>query len=100
MIRLDCPHCGPRDQTEFNYGGDGRIERPGDDASLTAWNDFVYTRDNPRGPHVELWQHTAGCRQWIKVARDTLTHEIIAVGTMGDDIEAKIADPDRGGVEA
>jgi len=24
----------------------------------------------------ELWQHIFGCRQWIKVERDTLTHEI------------------------
>ena len=29
-----------------------------------------------RGKHLELWQHISGCRQWIKVERDTLTHEI------------------------
>ena len=29
-----------------------------------------------RGKHLELWQHLSGCRQWIKVERDTATHEI------------------------
>jgi sarcosine oxidase subunit delta len=29
-----------------------------------------------RGKHWELWQHLSGCRQWIKVERDTATHEI------------------------
>ena len=37
---------------------------------------YIYLRDNPKGPHVELWHHHAGCRAWVKVARDTLTHEI------------------------
>jgi heterotetrameric sarcosine oxidase delta subunit len=36
----------------------------------------MYLRDNPKGPHLEFWQHHAGCRAWIKVLRDTLTHEI------------------------
>jgi len=92
MIRIDCPYCGLRDETEFHYGGDGTLTRPGDDATLGAWNTFVFVRENPRGPHVELWQHTAGCRQWIKVARDTLTHEVLAVGTMADDLSAKVGE--------
>ena len=31
------------------------------------------------GKHLELWQHISGCRQWIKVERDTLTHEIFKI---------------------
>ena len=42
-----------------------------------AWLDHVYLRDNPRGPHWEWWHHSAGCRAWIKVKRDTMTHEIL-----------------------
>ena len=41
--------------------------------------DYVYLRDNPRGPLRELWYHAAGCHSWLVVTRDTLTHEISRV---------------------
>jgi len=83
MLEIDCPWCGPRAQTEFSYGGDAGVERPRDpDAvELAAWLDHVYLRDNPRGPHWEWWQHLAGCRRWIRVHRDTLTHEVLGTAT-------------------
>ena len=37
---------------------------------------YVYLRDNPMGRHEEHWYHAQGCRNWLVVARDTLTHEI------------------------
>ena len=78
MFLITCPHCGERAQTEFTYGGDATVRRPDPAAvSTEAWLDHVYLRDNPRGPHWEWWQHTAGCRQWIKVHRDTWTHEVL-----------------------
>ncbi|MBV9522384.1 MAG: sarcosine oxidase subunit delta [Alphaproteobacteria bacterium] len=76
MLLITCPHCGPRAQIEFTYGGDATVRRPDPAAPLAAWTDYIYIRDNPRGPHLEFWQHHAGCRAWIKIARDTLTHEI------------------------
>ncbi len=39
---------------------------------------FAYWRENPAGPHRELWYHAAGCRSWLEVERDTRTHEIVA----------------------
>ena len=41
--------------------------------------DAVYLRDNPAGPHFELWYHGSGCRSWLRVHRNTLTHEILGV---------------------
>jgi methylglutamate dehydrogenase subunit B len=76
MLLIPCPWCGARAQVEFTYGGDATVERPGPDAPIAAWVEFVYLRDNPAGWHDELWQHSAGCRQWFRVRRDTLTHEI------------------------
>jgi methylglutamate dehydrogenase subunit B len=76
MLRIACPFCGIRDHTEFIYGGDATIERPAADAPLETWNEAVYLRGNPRGMHEELWHHAHGCRAWIVVRRDTLTHEI------------------------
>lgn len=85
MMRLACPHCGPRDVTEFTYGGDATLRRPREPDALSdeQWAQYVYLRDNPRGAHDELWQHTAGCRRWIALRRDTLTHEVMAAASPG-----------------
>lgn len=77
MLRITCPVCGTRDETEFTYGADATVRRPAmDEKDPKAWLDFVFNRDNPRGPHKEYWHHVTGCRQWVVVERDTLTHEI------------------------
>ena len=79
MLEIKCPWCGPRAQTEFSYAGDATLTRPSlDTATETEWYEHVYLRDNPRGPHDELWHHAAGCRRFVKVRRDVTTHEIIA----------------------
>jgi sarcosine oxidase subunit delta len=78
-MRIPCPHCGERDAQEFSYLGDATLERPhGMEASSDAMHDYVYLRDNPAGPHQELWYHTAGCHAWIVVSRDTRTHAVAA----------------------
>jgi heterotetrameric sarcosine oxidase delta subunit len=78
MLEIKCPFCGKRSQNEFSYGGDASIKRPklGIEISDKDWDNFVYFRKNPRGKHLELWHHIAGCRQWFEVSRDTATHEI------------------------
>ena len=48
-------------------------------ASAEAWQKFVYIRDNPKGRHKEFWHHVLGCRRWLVVERDTLTHEVYGV---------------------
>jgi heterotetrameric sarcosine oxidase delta subunit len=84
MILIDCPYCGPRAHIEVTYGGDATVSRPDPaTASTREWLDHVYLRDNPRGPHLEWWQHTSGCRAWIKVRRDTATHEVLGVSAAG-----------------
>jgi sarcosine oxidase subunit delta len=78
-MRIPCPFCGERDLSEFAYLGDAKAERP-DPAALNArrlFVDSIYQRDNPAGPHDELWYHASGCRTWLRVTRNTLTHEIL-----------------------
>ena len=89
MLNIKCPYCGDRSQKEFAYGGDGTIKRPelNQETSDEKWNEFVYLRKSPRGKHIELWHHIAGCRQWIKVERDTSTHEIFKTYKANDVIE-------------
>ncbi len=78
MLRIPCPHCGLRDLTEFRHGGEAGVERPADPsaASDAVWADYLYYRNNVKGPHVERWVHIHGCRQWFELRRDTLTHEV------------------------
>ena len=78
---IDCPYCGARDSHEFSYRGDAGGTRPDPTAANAgeAFHDYVYLRDNPAGDHLEWWYHGAGCRQWLKVCRNTLTHAITAV---------------------
>lgn len=79
MLLIRCPWCGERDHTEFTYGADAHVRRPAPDSPEQDWVDYVYFRDNPRGSHLEYWHHVFGCRRWLRVARDTLTHEITGV---------------------
>ncbi len=76
MIIIPCPFCGDRDHSEFSYGGDATVKYPALDASAEDWYNAVYLRKNPRGAHTEYWHHVGGCRSWLVVERDTLTHEI------------------------
>ena len=79
-MRINCPYCGERDHHEFTYGGDASKQRPTyDDDNLDHWYEYVFLRQNPRGRHSEYWQHSNGCRQWLRVERDTLTHDIFSV---------------------
>ena len=79
MLRIPCPFCGTRDHTEFSYEGDATVVYPALDASQEEWFDAVFLRENPRGPHSEVWHHLYGCRSFLIVERDTLTHEISGV---------------------
>ena len=79
MLLVPCPWCGPRDEVEFRYGGQAEIAYPTDPGTLddAALADFLFMRDNPKGPFAERWVHVAGCRRWFDVIRDTVTHEFL-----------------------
>jgi heterotetrameric sarcosine oxidase delta subunit len=79
-MRLTCPHCGPRDRREFYYYGDAVfLDRPAPDAPPAVWDDYLHNRDNPAGVTQDLWYHEQGCAAWLRVTRNTVTHEILAV---------------------
>ena len=86
MHRIRCPWCGVRDEAEFQYQGDASKQRPAPDAGADAFFDYVYARDDPKGWHLEWWQHVGGCRGWVRVVRNTVTHEIRATGGPQDEL--------------
>jgi sarcosine oxidase subunit delta len=81
-MRLTCPICGERGIEEFSYFGDATVARPAPDAPAQAWVDYVYFRNNPAGPHSELWYHAAACRGFLRVERNTLTHVILSTSAV------------------
>lgn len=86
MHQIKCPWCGLRDEAEFQYQGDATKVRPAEDDSEAAFFDYTYARENPKGWHTEWWHHVGGCRQWVKVVRNTVTHEIYSSGGPHDDL--------------
>jgi sarcosine oxidase subunit delta len=98
-MRIPCPHCGARDAQEFTCLGAAGLQRPdGMEAGEAAMNDYVHLRDNPAGPHQELWYHGFGCRTWLVVYRDTRTHEITGVEAAAQQTMARKAACQAGAV--
>ena len=85
MMLIDCPFCGPRDETEFSCGGEAHIARPLAENKISdaEFADYLFMRDNPKGLFLERWRHSAGCRRWFNMARDTVSHEIVEIYPMG-----------------
>lgn len=97
MIRINCPFCGERDHTEFSYGGDASIVYPELDAPVDAWHDAIFMRENIRGMQSETWHHINGCRMWLIVERDTMTHEIKSVRPAHEGNAAVLSKQSAGG---
>ena len=85
MLLIECPYCGPREETEFSCGGEAHIVRPPTPDTLPdeEWGEYLFMRKNPRGEHLEQWVHAHGCRRWFNVRRDTVTYKITAVYKVG-----------------
>ncbi|MFK4104065.1 sarcosine oxidase subunit delta family protein [Streptomyces sp. NPDC019531] len=92
MLLIPCPWCGPRDESEFHYGGQAHVPYPQTPADLTdeEWARYLFFRANPKGPFAERWSHGAGCRRWFNAVRDTGTNEILAVYKTGEERPATI----------
>ena len=86
MLLIECPYCGTRDESEFSYGGEAHNVRPLDPEALTdeQWADYIFYRQNPKGLHRELWNHSAGCRRWFNAIRDTLSYKFQCVYKIED----------------
>ncbi len=86
LLLIECPWCGPRDESEFSYSGEAHIVRPLQPEELTdeEWAAYLFYRRNVRGGHREQWSHSSGCRRYFNVERDTVTNEIRAVYRPGE----------------
>ena len=75
-MRIDCPHCGPRDVDEFEFRSLAPL------AGASAF-ERIYERVNVPQHSVEHWQHVHGCRAWLVLERNPSTGEVRAVRMLG-----------------
>jgi sarcosine oxidase, subunit delta len=71
---LTCPNCGPRDVSEFRYGGE----------VLESSADGTPAGGNLPGPQRERWYHHLGCRRWLLAERDVRCNEILSTAPLGE----------------
>ncbi|MPZ80894.1 MAG: sarcosine oxidase subunit delta [Actinophytocola sp.] len=76
MIELPCAWCGPRNVTEFRYLGEVTPRPDPATATPEEWRAYLYLRRNPLGAVEERWYHTAGCRRYVRLHRDTGTDAV------------------------
>ena len=93
MLLIRCPHCGPRPELEFAYGGEAHIARPADPAAVSDddWAAYLYLRTNTKGVHAERWRHTRGCGRFFNALRDTTTDRFLATYKAGEQPPAAAA---------
>lgn len=100
MILVPCPHCGPRNVSEFRHVGEATARPAVAAATPEQWRHYLYLRRNPAGWTIETWYHRAGCRAYFGAERHTVTNQFRRSWLGGQvGAPAAVADAD-GGVDA
>jgi heterotetrameric sarcosine oxidase delta subunit len=81
---LSCPNCGPREVTDFGFGGE-LSARPQSSPSFRELNRYVYFHANVAGSQREWWVHRSGCGQWFVAERDTRTNDVAWTARPGEE---------------
>ncbi|MDR1855113.1 MAG: sarcosine oxidase subunit delta [Azoarcus sp.] len=76
MKIMPCPLNGPRNISEFTYGGEVRAMPDPARASVAEWADHVFNQDNPAGVVREWWMHNAS-GYWFIAERHTVSDDIL-----------------------
>ena len=75
MKILNCPLNGPRNISEFAYGGEVQ-DMPAADAGAREWASYVFFENNTRGLVREWWIHQP-TSYWFIAERDTESDEVV-----------------------
>lgn len=76
MKIMPCPLNGPRNISEFVYGGELKDMPDQNHCSDLEWADYVFNYDNLAGVVREWWMH-APSSYWFIAERNTITDEIL-----------------------
>jgi sarcosine oxidase subunit delta len=80
MLLIPCPHCGERDESEFDYGGRA-LALPALDAPTGEWHQALHLGNDSAECADEYWYHAAGCERWIRLRRNLSSHSFIEAGS-------------------
>jgi len=76
MKIMNCPLNGPRNISEFTYGGEFKAMPDPATCTDAEWADYVFNCENLAGVVREWWMHTPSS-YWFLAERHTVTVEII-----------------------
>jgi sarcosine oxidase subunit delta len=85
MLKIFCPYCNSHlEEEDFSYSGEALIARPSNPEKVSDedWGDYLFMRKNPKGRHLEQWQHSSGCRKFFVIERSTIDNTIYGSHTM------------------
>ena len=80
MLLIPCPHCGERDESEFDYGGRA-LALPALDATTREWHQALHLGNDSEDCADEYWYHSAGCERWIRLRRNLSNHVFMEAGS-------------------
>ena len=92
---LTCPNCGPREVTDFSFGGELN-PRPRETPSPRELGAYNYFRENIAGVQREWWFHRSSCRAWFLAERDTRTNVVEWTALPSEAPDAAPAGGDKG----
>ena len=90
MKILNCPLNGPRNISEFVYGGEITTMPDPNTCSDAEWADYVLMENNTAGVIREWWCHVATA-YWFIAERDTVTDEILRTCPADEVFKTRIA---------
>ncbi len=76
MKLMNCPLNGPRNISEFSYGGEVADMPDVHNSSPGDWADYLFFEDNDAGMVREWWCHLP-TSYWFIAERHTVTDEIV-----------------------
>ena len=76
MKVMNCPLNGPRNISEFAYGGEVVTQPDPAQASDEEWAEFVFMEGNRAGVVREWWLHVPTA-YWFIAERDTVRDRIV-----------------------
>ena len=76
MKLLTCPLNGPRNISEFIYGGELHAMPDPLNCSSKDWAEYVFYSDNEAANVIEWWCH-APTSYWFLAERNTLTDVVV-----------------------
>ena len=92
MKIMTCPLNGPRNISEFIYGGEV-VAMPDPARSTDAeWADYVFLEENSAGVVREWWCH-APTSFWFIAERDTVRDEILRTYPAGEVFKDRVDFP-------